>query len=155
MTGNYQTTRYLSLSLAIICIVAAVALTPTLALAELPPRPTRPASQTTSDADSGADSGEPVGGYIRLQMPETNLGLWTVVQWQDQVGKWHDVEGWRGNLDDGFQKTWWVHPANFGQGPFRWVIYQSADGPFLAASNPFYLPTQGYQILPAELPLKP
>jgi hypothetical protein len=75
--------------------------------------------------------------------------LWTVVQWQDDKGKWTDVEGWQGTLDDvaigedggveGYKK-WWVARSDAGKGPFRWVVYRSQGGAALATSEPFALP---------------
>jgi len=75
---------------------------------------------------------------LRVHPPQA--GLWTIVQWQDSAGGWHDIEGWSGALDEGGQKVWWVGPAIFGEGPFRWVVYQSQGGQLLATSDPFYLP---------------
>lgn len=72
------------------------------------------------DEGSG-DRGGPIGTYIELVAPE-HAGAWTVVQWQDSAGNWHDVEGWRGTLDDRGVRRWWVDAKDFGTGPFRWVI---------------------------------
>ncbi len=70
--------------------------------------------------------------------------LWTVVQWQDALGDWHDVEGWRGTLDEVAKgegrKVWWLPAELFGAGPFRWVIYAQPDGAVLASSPAFHLP---------------
>ena len=53
---------------------------------------------------------------------------WTVVQWTDPSGAWNDVDGWRGGFDAiqngvGY-KSWWVGQEHFGEGPFRWIVYE-------------------------------
>lgn len=84
---------------------------------------------------------------------------WTVVQWQDQAGKWHDVLGWQGTLDDMTagqgQKAWWVYHSDLGKGPFRWRVYRNQGGRLLVTSAPFMLPdrdratqTIGLRIIP-------
>ncbi len=71
--------------------------------------------------------------------------LWTVVQWQDVQGDWHDVDGWQGGLDEisesTGQKTWWFSKTLAGQGPFRWLVYRNPGGKLLAESESFYLPS--------------
>jgi hypothetical protein len=72
-----------------------------------------------------------------------------MVQWQDPQGKWHDVEGWQGTLDEvqvgqdgtvtGY-KTWWLGEENMGKGPFRWQVYRGKGSKLLATSEPFDLP---------------
>jgi hypothetical protein len=103
---------------------------PVQASSALPPRetPTPPSPDGEKDKD-----GPPVGAYIELVAP---VGAWVVVQWQDSAGSWHDVEGWRGSAAN--SSRWWVHPKDFGSGPFRWVIYQGNQ--VSAMSEPFYLP---------------
>lgn len=70
--------------------------------------------------------------------------LWTVVQWQDAFGDWHAVAGWGGPLDEAAKgegrKVWWLPASMSGAGPFRWQVYQTAQGPRLAESAPFFLP---------------
>ena len=109
------------------------------AAAALPPRPSRP-SQEKSHPEP------PPGAHISLRAPAAPPGIWTVVQWQDRAGDWHDVEGWRGKLDTTGQKMWWVAHKDFGAGPFRWALYASQGGPLLTASDPFYLPSQAHQM---------
>lgn len=129
----------------------------TLGLGLLPTRarglPPRPTPET-----AGAPAGPVAGGTIELQIQfpaDWPWGsahwqtLWTIVQWQDAHGDWHDVEGWQGTLEEvrvdgdgavtGY-KRWWVAQDDLGTGPFRWVVYQGADGPQLVASEPFDLP---------------
>src|SRR5688572_16967693 len=50
---------------------------------------------------------------IALYAPGAPATAWTVVQWADPLGGWHDVEGWRGDLDEGEQKVWWVLDKDF------------------------------------------
>lgn len=76
------------------------------------------------------------GAHIILK---TAVSVWTVVQWQDANGDWHDVDGWRGSAAGGVVE-WWVAPKDFSTGPFRWVVYPTADGEMIAVSEPFYLP---------------
>lgn len=82
--------------------------------------------------------------------------LWTIVQWQDGHGDWHDVEGWQGGLDsvtsEVGKKTWWFAKDLFGQGPFRWLIYQGPGGSLLVESEAFYLPyDEGIKRIDLEL----
>ena len=90
---------------------------------------------------------------MHVRFPEQGLDfhwqeLWTIVQWQDAFGRWHDVEGWQGTLDSvtraGIQvvgkKTWWLARDLFARGPFRWVVYRVQGGALVAASEPFFLP---------------
>lgn len=121
---------------------------------ELPPRPTT--SPTAVPADPTAVPNLPItGAAIQLQLSEPLPGAWTVVEWQNQQGAWFEVEGWRGHLDENgaTSKTWWVYPANFGQGPFRWLLYSAEDGRQLAVSDSFELPTRNRQLLTIELAL--
>jgi hypothetical protein len=118
----------------------------------LPPRPTPvlpPASTSSSRSQ------ESVGGYIDLYIPSAPAELWTVVQWQDSLGNWHDVEGWRGTPDEGHNKVWWVARADFGKGPFRWVIYENQEGELLAKSETFYLPDSAGKTVRVEVSLMP
>ena len=112
----------------------------------LPPRP-EPASE----------SPPVVGGGIELRVYATQAdtsrvvdweSVQTLVQWQDDLGGWHDVDGWRGTLDetysDGGYKLWFVSEEHLGTGPFRWVIYPVAKTPddeTLATSDPFNTPS--------------
>ena len=115
----------------------------------LPPRetpvPTRPPAGGRHDSLSGA--------YIVLRAPSAPAGAWTVVQWQDTAGNWHDVDGWQGTLEAGDQKMWWLAPDLFGKGPFRWLIYRGDRARLLAASAPFYLPDSAGEVHPVEVSL--
>ncbi len=91
----------------------------------LPPRP---------------DPGAPVkGASIELHVEGLEPDMWAVVQWLDGLGEWHDVDGWRGELEEQ-RVTWWVSPEHFGDGPFRWMVYRGSDGEVLATSESFDLP---------------
>ncbi len=116
----------------------------------LPPRPepTPPSPPT-------------VGGGIELRIYATTALDWenvqTLVQWQDGLGGWHDVDGWRGTLDeiyaDGGRKMWFVSEEHFGTGPFRWVIYQGDKT--LATSDPFAMPASNGTLTRSVLVISP
>lgn len=116
----------------------------------LPPR----ATPTPVKSEKNRHSNRPIGAHIRLQLPAGQSGAWTVVQWQDSAGNWHDVEGWQGALE-GSQKTWWVDAKDFRKGPFRWVVYAEQNGQILGHSNSFYLPTAAAEMIIVELSTKP
>ena len=79
------------------------------------------------------------GASIELHVEGLGPDMFAVVQWGDGLGGWHDVDGWRGEME-GQRVTWWVSPDHFGDGPFRWVVYRGADGEVLATSESFDLP---------------
>jgi hypothetical protein len=83
--------------------------------------------------------------------------MWTKIQWQDDVGNWHDVEGWQGTLDKsasgGGQKTWWVPDSLFKHGAFRWVIYDKQGGEVLGISQAFNTPKFSDVWVMVEVPL--
>jgi hypothetical protein len=90
-------------------------------------------------------------GTTYLCNPATDWAtLWTVVQWQDAAGDWHDVGGWRGPLDEVAKgegrKVWWLPNHLRGAGPFRWQVYDYASGSLLVESGPFYLPEVGRRL---------
>jgi hypothetical protein len=81
-------------------------------------------------------------------MPGSAVNLWTVVQWQDFQGDWHDVDGWRAPAKSGQHVRWWVAAKDAGTGPFRWFIYdRRKDQRHLWTSEPFYLPMPGVELL--------
>ena len=105
--------------------------------AELPPRP---------------PTATPVlGAQIILALPDAataSPAWWTVVQWQDDNGRLHDVTGWQGAFDATGRVVWWVGPEHLGTGPFRWVIYESVDrAREVARSEPFHLPKRNLEQL--------
>ena len=118
-----------------------------LPAAALPPRPEPQPTATPLP--------KPVGGAIELRVAPAGRALWTVVQWQDSLGGWHDVEGWQGKLDGSDDKTWWVHRADFGKGPFRWAMYQGVGGEWVATSEGFYLPRFAGDVVRVQVSLSP
>ncbi len=147
--------KFIVLSLTLFCAVTLLAglwsSTPTAKAAPPPARPTLTPTPYAAPARS-------VGSYIELRVPTDNIGLWTVVQWQDPQGAWHDVETWRGILDEinnhKGDKLWWVYARDYGKGPFRWVVYDRPGGQVLAASQSFNLPGAPNQHVIVEVTLK-
>lgn len=97
-------------------------------------RPTMPPLYTPTPAPPW----QAPGAHIVLNAPEA-AGLRAVVQWQGSDGRWYDVDGWRSERADA-PITWWVSPADFGKGPFRWVAYRMNSATPASASAPFMLP---------------
>lgn len=95
----------------------------------------------------------PIGASIELhvlcsgQRCVQGPGLWTIVQWQDGLGAWHDVAGWQGWLDEGWRKAWWVEEKDLGTGPFRWALLCDCCCEAWAVSAPFDLPAEPGQVL--------
>ncbi len=168
---TFKSSLGIMLGLGLVGILLAAASTPSQVEARpaaLPPRPTATHTPTVPPGPTPplpTPKPATTGALIELQLYLDSAWpwqiahwqqLWTVVQWQDGLGDWHDVEGWQGGLetltvgDDGFwgQRLWWVAPGDLGKGPFRWVIYAAPDkaGEMLVASKPFYLPSSSGQI---------
>jgi hypothetical protein len=84
--------------------------------------------------------------------------LRTVVQWQDRLGGWHAVDGWRGALDeftDGEgRRVWWVAENDFGSGPFRWAVTDGKSDKPIAVSNSFNLPARRNERVIVEIMLE-
>ena len=107
-------------------------------VAALPPRPTATAVPASASQVSGAQ--------IVLQIEsDINNEVWTIVQWQDAQGDWHDVTGWQGTLDANNTKTWWVGEKDFGTGPFRWLVVEENE--IVGTSDPFNLPALPFETL--------
>lgn len=108
---------------------------------DLPPRPTVPPPVEPTRVPALR------GGWIRIQVKNPDA-LTEIVQWQDGIGAWHDVESWRGQFDQTengvSSKTWWVGEPLFGAGPFRWAVY-GATGQVLGESRPFTMPRENKQ----------
>ena len=146
---------FLSVMVSIFCTLVIASLSPSLTLAapplpprpgsDLPPRPNPNRPLSTFDKSGAAE-----GAYISLQPSAPAVGLWTVVQWQDDLGRWHEVEGWQGTFD-GDHKTWWVDVKDFKTGPFRWVVFQDQNGEPLMYSEPFYLPQSPFETVVIEI----
>jgi hypothetical protein len=159
MTARNHNGRF-RLIVRVLCALTAVALLPALAHAAPPALPPRPSPSPSPVVASG---GGPAGGAIELRVPLTSGAwrgvywqeLWTVVQWQDSLGGWHDVDGWKGTPDEvtsgQARKVWWVAQPQMGQGPFRWVAYDRSGGRKLAESASFYLPAISDQWLLVSL----
>ena len=115
-----------------------VALTMTLALALLPSivwadLPTRP-----EDAPTPPPQPSKAGAGIALSVTGAAEPCFAVVQWQDGLGAWHDVDGWRGQVEGGYV-LWFVSADLLGAGPFRWQVY-TTEGETLGSSEPFDMP---------------
>lgn len=115
--------------LALVCLWAGLAGFARPVWAELPPRPEDVPTPTPEPAHAG--------GGIELSATGATAPYEAVVQWQDGLGDWHDVDGWRGTVEDD-HVLWYVAPEHFGLGPFRWIVYRADDT--LAMSEPFDLP---------------
>ena len=154
----------------VVCSLLAVALllSPVqTALADLPPRhPPKPDCQA-------APKPATAGAFVELHVhfgpawPWSTVhwqDLWTVVQWQDEKGHWHDVEGWRGRLNyvvagEGGEtvgtQVWWIAESDLGGGPFRWLIFRGEEGGRLATSELFYPPDCNGRTVSVEVSLAP
>lgn len=151
--------RSLPLRLALAASIVAAALLLSIgappAGAYLPPRPTPSVTlmptPTSQPSRHERTASEPLG-RIRLAVTPASAGLWAVVQWQGGDGVWHDVAGWQGNLTETGQR-WAVERRNFGEGPFRWVVYNEAGGDLLAVSTPFDLPAAAGEEVVSEVRL--
>ena len=114
----------------------------------------------------------PVGGRLQLQArfsadwPWDRMqwqDVWTVVQWRDPDGKWIDVNGWQGSLDNIGQqegawvgaKEWWAGQEILGTGPYRWLVYSRPGGDLLAKSEPFYLASASGGLVTVDVELAP
>lgn len=113
------------------------------ATAAPPPRPTLTPTPSYSYS--------PHYSYLELRVPTDNKHLWTEVQWQDSTGGWHTVDGWQGILDNIHEhigiKQWQVYPRDYGEYPFRWLVYQSLGGKLLVTSHTFRLPGANQRVI--------
>lgn len=139
------------ISLFLICTV--LANTPVTANAQLPDRPQpglpeRPSPPQYPNDDEGGES----GAHIKLYVEPAAQKYWTEVEWQDGQGNWHLVEGWRGYTSNGAVR-WFVREAHFGQGPFRWQVYEEKEGILLNHSAPFFLPKMAQEIVEIKVKL--
>lgn len=109
---------------------------------ELPPRSTPVSTTVPSITILPATDGEQIQLRLANEVDEIPTELWTTIEWRDtNTGDWHMVDGWQGNLDTPTTQTWWVGDDMFGDGPFRWHLYESEGGNLLATSESFNLPT--------------
>jgi hypothetical protein len=151
---------------ALVIMATVIGLTPTPTLAdsplpprpgaELPPRPgaPSPAPPAVIHTADRSKSGSPAGAYIELMGLPNNSEYWTVVQWQDRQGDWHNVDGWQGTLENSCKK-WWVNARDFGTGPFRWVVYLGQNGPEAGRSDSFLMPHVAMQTQQVAVTIAP
>ena len=129
------------------CLAAALVLSAVSSQAaaaqEPPSRPDIPQhpSPRPSPSSSGGSDDDATGRIVLYTQPDA----WTVVQWRDGDGRWHDVEGWRGQASGG-TIAWKVEEKDFGTGPFHWIAFQPETEKIIGASYPFYLPGAGETI---------
>ncbi|MBN1935845.1 MAG: hypothetical protein JW934_14340 [Anaerolineae bacterium] len=124
------------------CIFFALALLSAPVVAELPIRP--------DDTPTPKPTRELRGGAIELSVTGAAEPVYAIVQWQDGLGGWHDVDGWRGEVENN-RVLWFVPEDMFGDGPFRWVLYNEQE--IWATSDPFSLPTFSGQIVRVSIGL--
>ena len=93
------------------------------------------------------------GAFIELQAEPLRPGLWTRMQWQDAEGGWHNIEGWQGSFNEEQRVSWWVGEEHLGEGPFRWLVYESQEGDLLVVSESFSLPSRGGEVLQVAVSL--
>lgn len=134
--------KKLSLLLIVILMGPAILAFTQTPAAELPPRPP-PATPIR-------------GAQIALVLPPDAVPSpwwWSVVQWQDDQGLWHDVDGWQGTFDPATGRVvWWVGPEQLGRGPFRWLVYDTAERHHeVGRSAPFQMPDQHLSLLEIAL----
>lgn len=97
-----------------------------------------------SGTNTHANSNQRMGGHIALFWDDPDKDVWTVVEWQDNYGNWHPVNGWQGKPQNNRIVRWWVAPKDLGMGPFRWYVSDNgAEGERLWVSEPFFLPAEG------------
>jgi len=123
---------------------------PTTMIKAGPTLPPRELPSKNQPADSDDDDSKPLLAHIELHAQNGPAGVWSVVQWQDSDGNWHDVEGWRGVLNNGYQR-WAVEAKNFNTGPFRWQVRRGIEGEILGISDPFSLPAGVNQVVSVQV----
>lgn len=135
----------------VVCLLCLTAWSPPPAQSgpNLPPRRT----PTPQPYDGEDKDDEPVGAHIELHASAAPPDAWTVVQWQNSMGRWQDVDGWQGRLDGADQKVWWVAQRYFGSGPYRWLVYASQGGRPMGMSQSFYLPKAAHQTVSVAVSL--
>lgn len=137
MSYYRKTRKYWLLFIGFVCTILGVISLASQVQAVLPPRPIK-----TPISEEQKSTPEPPAGTLLLNTQPPKDGLWSVVQWQDAKGNWHDVEGWRGTVSNG-KTIWWVEQDNWGNELFRWVVLQEQGGETRGISQPFALPNSG------------
>jgi len=107
----------------------------------------------TAIVEAPLSAAPPAEGAITLRAYPTEPDYWTVVEWGDSQGGWHQVEGWQALFDDQHQVAWGISSDDFGKGPYRWVIHESKGGAIVAASDPFSLPASAGEAVGIHIPL--
>jgi hypothetical protein len=133
MNASRRMSLVLWLVVPFIAILVLLALPVTIgaySVADLPPREETPTPNHL-----------PAGAHIDLAVTGAPIDAWTIVQWQDGNGAWHNVEGWRAALVGDYQE-WWLGRNDYGTGPFRWCVLATPMGSIVASSDPFYLPAR-------------
>jgi hypothetical protein len=157
ITTPCRTVFGLTLALALLCalgfLLSPLAAPTHAGFDPLPPRST-PTSVPVHPSDNHNVSGDSLVGWIELYAQPAQAGLWGAVQWCDSAGGWHDVEGWKGSVDTGFQ-SWGVFPSEFGRGPFRWVVSQGSGGKIVGESAQFNLPAQQKETVTVRVSVTP
>ncbi len=100
--------------------------------------------QPTDQRVEIASKPQAYGANIELVLPApiATQDLRAVVQWQGHDERWYDVEGWQSAITDQSKPIdWWVSSADFGKGPFRWIVYRDSSKQPLKISTSFFLPT--------------
>jgi hypothetical protein len=90
---------------------------------QMPPRPPKPTPTRLPQTDNSSHvsiSASWASAFIHLNVVGGDVNTYTMIEWQDSRGNWHAVDGWRGTLEDGIWKRWWLPSYLFGAGPFRW-----------------------------------
>ncbi len=134
MKQRNQTFTYLGLVIILAALAGLSLLVPPVQAGSALPTRSAPTPTPTGSKEQGT-----AVATIALEVPTDWSSAWAVVQWQDGLGEWHDVEGWRGWLPDNSRQ--WVVAQDFATGPFRWVVTAEPEGPVLGASDSFYLPS--------------
>lgn len=141
-----QNKRYLCQIFGLLCcLILAGSWLSTPAFADLPPRP-------PIQDDDDEQERRPVVAAIVLQTMPAPSDLWSVVQWHDEQGGWHDIENWRGSVVNG-RTIWWVLEQDFGKGPYRWLVFDQEGGNLLATSDTFNFPSEPKEQLVVEVVL--
>ncbi len=139
------------LTLTLIALLLGLARPPLESQAGLPPLdPPTP----TPVADDDDDQSTPLLAHIELQVQAAPAGAWSVVQWQDSDGNWHDVEGWRSVLGSSGHQRWAVEAKDFNTGPFRWVVMRGRSGSIAGISDSFNLPAGANETVPVTVSLQ-
>lgn len=95
------------------------------------------------------------GAFIQLNVIGGEAETFTMMQWQDGLGNWHDIGGWRGQLYQGQWIRWWLPDTLLGLGPFRWLVYEQPEGGLLAISSEFDMPVRHGQFTYVTVDITP